>query len=85
VQADGGHFKLAFQRPAVQRLDVLELVLEGQAAGVDLVVGQGLEHEGVVGVGAVADADQLLGHESPQYKREASPVALTPGGSTQRA
>src|SRR5579885_1918863 len=35
---------------------------ELQAARVQLVVGQGVEHEGVVGVGAVADGDQSLGH-----------------------
>ncbi len=29
-------------------------------ARVDPVVGQGVEHERIVGVGAVADADQLL-------------------------
>ena len=49
-----------FERPAVERLDVLQFVHELQVAGVDLVVGQGVEHEGVVRVRAVADADQLL-------------------------
>ena len=50
--------------PAVERLDVLQFVAELQVAGVDLVVGQGVEHEGVVGIGAVADGDQLLAHVS---------------------
>ena len=49
------------KRPAVERLDVDQLVRELVVARVDLVVRQGVEHERVVGVGAVADADQLLG------------------------
>src|SRR5262249_39904837 len=60
--ADGGHLEFAPERPAVERLDVLQLVAEAQVAGVELVVGQGVEHEGVVGVGAVADGDELLRH-----------------------
>ena len=48
------------QRPAVERLDVLQFVDEPQVAGGDLVVRQGVEHERVVRVRAVADADELL-------------------------
>ena len=44
--------------PAIERLDVLQFVAKAQVAGVHLVVGQGVEHEGVVGIGAVADANQ---------------------------
>src|SRR5262249_50912690 len=50
--------QLAAQRPAIQRLDVLQLVAEAELARVNLVVGQGVEHEGVVGVWAVADGDE---------------------------
>ena len=63
VDADGGHFEFAAQRSAVERLDVLQLVLERETARVDLVVGQGMEHEGVVGIGTVADGNNLLAHE----------------------
>ena len=51
------------QRPAIECLDVLQLVPENQVAGVDLVVGQGIEHEGIVGIGTMADSDQFFGHE----------------------
>ena len=61
VDADRGQLQLALERAAVERLDVDQLVRELVVAGVDLVVRQGVEHEGVVRVGAVADADQLLG------------------------
>ena len=49
------------KRPAVERLDVDQLVRELVAPRVDAVVRQGVEHERVVGVGAVADADELFG------------------------
>src|SRR5439155_21375313 len=62
VDADGSDFKFAAEGAAVERLDVLQFVAELQLAGVELVMGEGVEHEGVVGVGAVADADQSLGH-----------------------
>ena len=58
VQADGRQFQLAAEGPAVERLDIDQLVLEAVAAGVDLALGQGVEHEGVVGVGAMAHADE---------------------------
>ena len=48
------------KRPAIERLDVLQFVREVQIAGVDLVVGQGVEHERVVGIGAVADVDGAI-------------------------
>src|SRR6266567_693623 len=37
---------------------------ELQIASVEFVMGEGVEHEGVVGVGAVADVDQSLGHRA---------------------
>ena len=61
VQADGGQLQLALEGPAVERFDIDQLVRELEIAGVDLVVRQGVEHEGVVGIGAVADADERLG------------------------
>ena len=47
----------------VEGLDVLQFMAKAQVAGVELVVRQGVEHEGVVGIGAVADGDQA-GHGS---------------------
>jgi hypothetical protein len=58
VDRDGGDLQLAFHRPLVERLDVLEDVLEAVAARVDQrrVVREGVEHECVVGVGRVSEA-----------------------------
>ena len=61
VDRHGGDLELAGQRAAVERLDVGELVRVAQLAGVELVVRERPEHEGVVGVGAVGDLDHL-GH-----------------------
>ena len=44
-----------------RRLDVGELVDEGEALGVDAPLGERVEHEGVVGVGAVRDGDRFGG------------------------
>ena len=61
VDADRRDLQLAAQGPLVERLDVLELVDEPQPAGVELVVGQGVEHECIVRIGAVADPDRRHG------------------------
>ena len=48
-------------------------------AGVDLVVGEGVEHEGVVGVGAVADGDQSRcrrGRHGLRVQRGIMPTSL---------
>src|SRR5262249_29476380 len=62
VDADGGDLEFAAEGAAVERLDVLQFVAGLQGAGVELVVGEGVENEGVVGVGAVADGDQPVAH-----------------------
>ena len=66
VQADGGDLQLALECATIERLDVLQLVAEGQVARVDLVMGQGVEHEGIVGVRAVADCNHLFRHRTPR-------------------
>ena len=58
VQRDGGHLEPALERPLVQRLDVPQDVLELEPARVDAARGEAPEHERVVGVGAMAEADQ---------------------------
>jgi hypothetical protein len=60
VQANGRQFEFARECTAIERLDVDQLVRELKLAGVDLAVGKGVEHERVVGVGAVADANEVL-------------------------
>jgi hypothetical protein len=62
MDADGGHLQFAAQRPAIECLDVLQFMAEIEVAGVQLVVRQRVEHEGVVGVGAVAHGDDALVH-----------------------
>jgi hypothetical protein len=63
VQADGRQFQLAPLSTVIQRFDVLQLVREVVSAGVDLIVGQGMKHEGIVGIGTVPHADQdFVGH-----------------------
>ena len=64
VQAQGRQLQLAVERPLVERFDIDQLVPEVVRPGVDLAAGQGIEHEGVVGVRAVADADLAGGYLS---------------------
>ena len=59
VKAEGGQFQFAGHGAAVERLDIDHLVPEPIAARIDLVPRQGVEHEGVVGIGAVPDTDLL--------------------------
>ena len=59
VQRDRRHLEPALERPLVQRLDVLQDVLELEAARIDLARGEAPEHEGVVGIRAVAEPDLL--------------------------
>ena len=47
----------------VQRFDVLQFVDEAVVPGIDFVVGECVEHERIVGVGGVSDANELLWHE----------------------
>ena len=49
----------AVQIESTHTIDIDQFVLEAVAAGVDLAPGQGVEHEGVVGVGRVAEAQEL--------------------------
>ena len=58
MNAEGRQLQLAVNGPAVERFDVDQLVLEAVRSGVDFALRQGIEHERVVGIGAMADADQ---------------------------
>ncbi len=53
VDADGGDIEFAAGGAFVEGLDILEDVLEAEAVGGDEVLGEGVEHEGVVGVGGM--------------------------------
>ena len=58
VRGDGSDLEPTLERPLVERLDVAEHVLELESARVDPALGESPEHERVVGIGAVAQADQ---------------------------
>ena len=58
VEADGGDVvEGLFAGAAVEGFDVAEGVVEAVAGDADLVGGQAVEHEGVVGVGTMGDGD----------------------------
>ncbi len=58
VEADGGHVEEGLvQGAAVEGLDVAQGVGKAVAGDAHLVGGQAIEHEGVVGVGAMGDGD----------------------------
>ena len=62
MEGDGGDVVEGLVDGAVvEGLDVGEGVGELEAGDSDLVGGEAVEHEGVVGVGAVGDADRLNG------------------------
>ena len=58
VQRDRGHLETADERPLVQGLDVLQHLLELEAARVDRAGRDRPEHERVVGIGTVAEANE---------------------------
>ena len=59
MDADGRQLQFGGKGAAVQRFDVDQLMDEAIRAGVDLVASQGIEHECIVGIGAMAHTDQL--------------------------
>src|ERR1035437_1062585 len=62
VEADGGDVEEGLLLgAAVEGLDVAEGVREPVARDADLVGGQAIEHEGVIGVGTMGDGDVELG------------------------
>ena len=66
VERDGGHVihAVAFPRLLIQSLNVAKRVGEAQPGDAHLVGGQRIEHESVVGVGTVRDAD-FTGRRTP--------------------
>ena len=57
MKADGRNVEFGVERALVQALDIAELMLNRQPAGVNFIVGLRMEHEGVVGIGAVGNGD----------------------------
>ena len=56
---DRGDVQFAARGALVQRLDVLQDVLELPAARVDLVLRERVKHEGVVRIGRVAEGENV--------------------------
>jgi hypothetical protein len=54
MKANGRNIQLAPRGPLVQRLDVLQDVLELEAAGGNQVFGQPIEHESVIRIGRMS-------------------------------
>ena len=77
VQRDRCRFQPALERPLVQRLDVLEHLLEAKAARVDRTRRERPEHEGVVGIRAVAEPDQHGARLAPTYTHAVTKVGLS--------
>ena len=58
MKADGAHLVFALEGGLVQRFDVVEFMDEFIRSLRDLPVRQGVEHEGIVRIGAMGDADR---------------------------
>ena len=57
-QRQRSHVQPAFKSPLVQYLDVLGHELELEPAGIDVAGRERPDHEGVVGIGGMAEPDQ---------------------------
>ena len=58
MNGDRGHLQLRAPGALVEGLDIGELMHVADIAGVELPFRERVEHEGVVGVGAVGDVDE---------------------------
>src|SRR6267142_3807338 len=54
MEGDSGNVEHAFQRLPIEGLDVTELVREKQARHTQLVGGERVKHEGIVGIGTMS-------------------------------
>ena len=60
MAGNSGDFEFAFERALVQRFDVLDHMLDLEAAHIDLFMRKRVKHEGIVGIGAVANSDNFF-------------------------
>ena len=70
VYRDGGDFQFPVPSPLVQRLDVLENMLEPVSAGIQQAFGKPVKHEGVIGVRGMAEAKMLCFHKIASERPE---------------
>ena len=62
-ERDRGDLEARGARPLVERLDIRQNLLERESARIDEIRRQRPEHEGVIGIGAVADANLHWGDD----------------------
>ena len=74
---DRGHLEPALRRPLVERLDVRDDLLELEPARVDAAGLERPEHERVVRVCAVSDADPHARHATGRYARAVTRAPLS--------
>src|SRR5205809_6183991 len=101
MEADGGDVELAARGPFVERLDVLQNVLETVAARRNQSLCQAIKHEGIVRIGRMAQRQSALRHarksnagvpdvESPlpaslPFEKQGRPIAANGAAGTMRA
>jgi len=76
VDADGGDVEFAARGSFVERLDVLQDVLETEAVRGDQILREGIKHEGVIGVGRMSKRQGRLLH---RRKLNDAARGVTPG------
>jgi len=79
VEGDRRHLVAAFLSVAVERLDVGEHVAHLEVPGVDAALGEAVEHERVVAVGAVGQADLFRARHAQDYSGRARASRLFAG------
>jgi hypothetical protein len=84
VRAYGGHLDRSLERQLVQGLDVLEDVLDHEVPDRDGSGGETVEHEGVVGVGAVPNPKHAGRARGPGSGRHRGPERTGEGSGRQR-
>ncbi len=62
VEADGGDIEFAARGTFVERLDILQNVLEAEAVRGNQILRQRIKHESVIGIGRVAKRQRCLLH-----------------------
>jgi hypothetical protein len=71
VDADGGNVEFAARGAFVERLDVLQNMLETEAVRRNQIFRQRVKHEGVIGVGRMAERQSRLLHRQKIKRRNA--------------
>jgi hypothetical protein len=57
VKGQGGDLVSPLESCLIEGLDILQTVLDGESLGVEKPLGQGIEHEGIVGIRTVSNTD----------------------------